>query len=117
MTKVEVAKEYIKFLSEGEVQKVVDLFSADGQVESPLYGNRSAKDFYLALANDTSNSELRIKGIYSEEDKNEIALYFNYKWTKKDGSIVEFDVVDILEFNSENKITKLKIIYDTYGVR
>ncbi|WP_237270756.1 hypothetical protein [Tenacibaculum discolor] len=42
-----------------------------------------------------------------------MALYFTYKWTLKNNEKVEFDVVDIIELNSENKITKLKIIYDT----
>lgn len=42
------------------------------------------------------------------------SLYiFEYKWTVKSGKIVEFDVVDILDFDKENKIIGLKIIYDT----
>jgi hypothetical protein len=56
---------------------------------------------------------LKLKGIFEDADSARIALYFEYKWTVKSGKITEFDVVDIFKFNDENKITELKIIYDT----
>ncbi|MEH6535887.1 MAG: nuclear transport factor 2 family protein, partial [Psychroserpens sp.] len=51
--------------------------------------------------------------IFEQDDSNDLALYFTYKWTLKNNQKVEFDVVDIIEFDSKNKIKKLKIIYDT----
>ncbi|MGG6231512.1 nuclear transport factor 2 family protein [Tenacibaculum sp. SDUM215027] len=113
MNKSEIAKKYLKYLENGNIEKVIDLFSSNGIVESPIYGIKKADEFYRELNNDTSNSELFLKGIFEQNDSNNLALYFTYKWTLKNNEKVEFDVVDIIELDSESKITKLKIIYDT----
>lgn len=113
MTKYQVATMYISYLEKGDVEKVINLFASEGVVHSPIYGTKSAKDFYTILASDTSNSELRINGIFENQVANQLALYFNFKWTLKNDEVVIFDVVDIILFNDENKIVDLKIIYDT----
>jgi ketosteroid isomerase-like protein len=113
MTKREIAKKYIEFLSIGDVEKIVNLFAENGKVSSPVYGEKQAGEFYKELTEDTITSELKLKGIFEDHDSDSIALYFEYKWTVKSGKIVEFDVVDILDFDNENKIIALKIIYDT----
>ncbi|WP_299252195.1 nuclear transport factor 2 family protein [uncultured Aquimarina sp.] len=117
MTKEEVVKKYLFFLEKGEMNSVVDLFTYDGLVESPLYGVLSAKEFYEALAEDTNSSRLRFDGLFFEKNTNRASLLFDYMWTLKNNKIVEFKVVDILEFTSENKIKKLTIIYDTVNAR
>ena len=113
MNKNQVATSYLQFLENGEIDKVIELFDENGIVESPIYGVKKASVFYRELQNDTSKSELKLKGIFEQNDSNTIALYFLYKWTLKNNKIVEFDVVDIIDINTEGKITKLKIIYDT----
>ncbi|WP_299157048.1 nuclear transport factor 2 family protein [uncultured Tenacibaculum sp.] len=117
MTKKEIAKTYISHLENGKIKQVIALFTQNGIVESPLYGIKKASDFYLELSNDTTNSELSLLGIFEEQESNTIALYFTYKWTLKNNQIVKFDVVDIIEFDNDNKISKLKIIYDTVIAR
>lgn len=109
----DIANTYLEYLEQGEVEKVIDLFDKNGIVDSPIYGIKKASDFYRELNNDTSNSELTLKGIFEQKDSNDLALYFTYKWTLKNNEKVTFDVVDIIEFNSNHKIQKLKIIYDT----
>ncbi|WP_417784673.1 nuclear transport factor 2 family protein [Tenacibaculum sp.] len=113
MNKGQIAKKYLEHLEKGNIEKVINLFSNNGIVESPIYGIKKADEFYRELNNDTSNSELILKGIFEQNESNNLALYFTYKWTLKNNEKVEFDVVDIIELDSENKITKLKIIYDT----
>jgi len=117
MTRKDIAKQYIAYLQDANTTKIIDLFSDKGIVDSPLYGLRKASDFYNVLANDTSNSELSIKGIFEDNDLHQIALYFTYTWTLKNNETVRFDVVDIIEFNTDDKISKLTIIYDTIVAR
>lgn len=117
MDKKEIAKEYINHLENGNIEQVLALFNQNGIVDSPLYGIKKADEFYLELNSDTTNSELSLLGIFEESDSNNLALYFTYKWTLKNNQIVEFDVVDIIEFDNQNKISKLKIIYDTVIAR
>ncbi|MCF0074293.1 hypothetical protein LZD49_27665 [Dyadobacter sp. CY261] len=117
MTKNEVARKYIEYLSNGAVEQIVGLFAENGTVSSPIYGDKLAKHFFKELTDDTANSRLTLKRIFEDADSNSLALYFEYEWTVKSGKIVVFDVVDILDFNNETKIEKLKIIYDTYVAR
>lgn len=117
MNKTDIAKEYIKHLENGNIDQVIALFDLNGIVDSPLYGIKRADEFYPELNSDTANSELSLLGIFEENNSNKLALYFTYKWTLKNNQIVEFDVVDIIEFDNQNKISKLKIIYDTVMAR
>ncbi|MBL1219196.1 MAG: nuclear transport factor 2 family protein [Planctomycetes bacterium] len=117
MNRTEIAKEYITHLENGNIEQVIAMFNPNGMVDSPLYGIKKANEFYLELNNDTSNSELHLKGIFEENESNNLAIYFTYKWTLKNNQKVEFDVVDIIEFDNQNKISNLKIIYDTVIAR
>ncbi|OSY89334.1 hypothetical protein WH52_01475 [Tenacibaculum holothuriorum] len=113
MTKKEIAREYIIQLEKGNIENIVALFNKNGIVESPLYGVQKADEFYKLLNNDTNNSKLTLNGIFEDNNSNNIALYFTYNWTLKNNNIVKFDVVDIIQFDNQNKISNLKIIYDT----
>ncbi|MFT4534304.1 MAG: ketosteroid isomerase-like protein [Saprospiraceae bacterium] len=114
---IEIAKTYIDLLERGDITGVISLFSDSGKVHSPIYGEKDAGDFYTDLANDTTESKLTTNGIFAEPNSNRVALYFNYEWTLKDGKIVNFDVVDIIVFDEEGKISELRIIYDTVKSR
>lgn len=117
ITKKETANKYIDFLEKGDMDNLLKLFSENAIVDSPVYGVLNAKEFYTKLSNDTLLSELNLKGIFEENESNNIALYFNYKWTLINNKQVDFDVVDIIEFNDSNQISSLKIIYDTVKSR
>ena len=114
---IQVAKQYLHYLERGSIQEVVDLFSEDGVVHSPIYGTLSAKTFYKLLSDDTQASKLELKDIFETSNSKTLALYFNYIWTLKNGDLVNFDVVDIIKFNEQHKIIDLKIIYDTQHSR
>jgi len=117
MTKKVIANKYIDYLKKGDIENIINLFNQKGIVNSPLYGIKKAKAFYHELSSDTTDSELHLLGIFEENDSNSLALYFTYKWTLRNNKKVEFDVVDIIEFDVHNKISKLKIIYDTVNTR
>ena len=117
MTKKEICLQYIALLEKGEIDKLLTLFNKDGVVDSPIYGLKLAANFYRDLTSDTNNSELKLLGIFEESVSDTAALYFNYQWTLKSNEVVNFDVVDIIEFDTQNKISKLKIIYDTVVAR
>lgn len=113
MTRSEIAHTYLKNLEAGNIEAVINLFAEGGMVESPIYGKKKAADFYRDLNEDTSNSTLHLKGIFEDHQANSLAIYFSYQWTLRNNKLVEFDVVDIVELDQDNKILNLKIIYDT----
>ena len=117
MTVEHIAHLYLDYLERNEVQKIIDLFAPNGKVISPLYGTSAAKDFYRMLSDDTSESRLVFNGLFHEPDSLRVALLFDYQWTLKTKKSVTFQVVDIIEFNTDLKIEKLTIIYDTVKSR
>ena len=119
MTANEICEKYLKALNEGSLENVLTLFDTDAIVISPLYGEMSAKKFYNDLFADTNRSVTKLLNVFiSDSGNSSAALHFHYTWTLKNGTIVEFECVDIIEIGSEtNKITKLKIIYDTAPLR
>lgn len=117
MNRTTIAKSYINHLSNADLEQVLNLFAKNAMVISPVYGKKNYKDFYTQLFADTNNSELRIKGIFEDATTGNIALHFNYQWTLKNDKRVDFEVVDILEFDDSNKIEVLTIIYDTVRSR
>jgi len=113
MTKKEIAIQYIALLEKGVIEQIIALFSPEGIVQSPLYGSLKASSFYPKLNDDTKSSQLKLRGIFEDVTTGNLAIYFTYTWILKNNKKVVFDVVDIVEFDAQNKIKKLKIIYDT----
>lgn len=117
MTNKQAAQSYISCLENADIKNLLKLFTSEALVHSPIYGTKKATDFFPALQEETTNSQLAIQGIFEEKKSNRIALYFRYIWTLINGKTVEFDVVDIMQFDEESQITELKIIYDTTTAR
>ena len=119
MDKKNVVKAYFLGLEKGSYEEVVRLFAPDAMVYSPLYGKVEASRFYRELFADTKSSEIKLKNIFiSAENPHCAAAHFTYSWTMKDGSLVEFDCVDVFEFApGSDKILSLTIIYDTHQTR
>lgn len=112
MDKKQVALQYLKLLGQGNPKEIIALFAEGGMVSSPLYGTISAMDFYPKLTNATTESILYFKDFFESPTTNSAALFFAYCSTLSNGNKVDFDVVDILEFDKKNNIKTLTIIYD-----
>jgi hypothetical protein len=118
ISKEETFKRYLRALEAANYEEIMALFAKDATVESPLYGYVKAYQFYKDLLSDTTSSKITLKNIFmGATNQDSAALYFEYIWTLKDGQIVKFEVIDVFDFDFENKIKNLKIIYDTYNVR
>jgi len=112
MNKLDIIRSYIAYLQEGDMDKVIGLFSNENTVSSPVYGDMPAQEFYVKLASDTAESILQLHSILHDNLTDTYAVYFNYKWRVSNGDLIDFDVVDIIEFDKKSKIKSLKIIYD-----
>jgi len=109
----QISHNYLSLLEAGDIEELLRLFAKNAIVHSPIYGSKSARDFYTTLNADTRASKLLLDGIFIEEEQQRLILLFDYHWTVRDGNEVSFKVADVLEFNAALKITKLSIIYDT----
>ena len=114
-----LCKQYLDALNEGNLERILSLFDPDAVVVSPLYGEILATTFYTDLFADTNRSETKLLNIFDSVSGNSsVALHFHYSWTLKNGKVVDFECVDIIEIKPDTKkIIKLKIIYDTAPLR
>ncbi len=108
-----IAQNYLTYLQTGDLSRILSLFHKDAEVHSPIYGVKSAVDFFTELQNDTQASKLTLDGIFTEKDSQRGIILFDYHWTIRDGSAVNFKVADVLVLDEHYKIKQLTIIYDT----
>jgi len=119
MSVTELCTAYLEGLNAGDLDAVLDLFTPEAQVISPLYGTKTATEFYAALFADTERSDTELLTIFDSSDTGgAVALHFRYGWTLADGTPVSFEVVDVIELNAaRDAFAKLTIIYDTAPLR
>ena len=110
-----IIQSYFSALETGSAEKVLSLFSQEAVVHSPLYGVQPANQFYQSLFEDTNASQLTVHQIFTDQEK-AAAAHFSYHWTLKNGKQVQFEGVDLFQFDDQNRITELRIIYDTKQV-
>lgn len=115
----ELVNTYLRALGSGDSALAISLFTSDGSVHSPLYGEMAASDFYPTLFAHTAQSTLRLrKTLHSaEEDDRTIGFWFDFDWTLADGVPAPFTVLDVAELNDDGLITDLHIVYDTHPIR
>lgn len=115
----EVIKSYFHALETGNYNEILQLFTPEAVVHSPLYGTITAIKFYKELFSDTQCSTITLKNIFmNTEDDDRAAAHFMYSWTLQDGTLMHFECVDIFEFAPQSDtIQRLTIIYDTYHTR
>ncbi len=111
--------QYLNALNEGDIAQVLSLFTVDGTVSSPLYGEKNVAQFYEGLFADTARSDTRLLHVYdSTELQDSVALHFEYKWTLSSGELVTFECVDVFYLSEDKSLfSSLKIIYDTAPLR
>ncbi len=115
MRREDIVHEYLDALQNSDYEKITSLFTEDAVVKSPLYGEMKAREFYRILFKETLSS--RIDVIHICTRKGYAMAYFTYEWTVEDGSIHNFDCVDVFRFSEKGKIKELSIVYDTHVVR
>ena len=119
MNREEIIRAYLGGLKKGSYNEILELFTSNATVSSPLYGEVKATDFYKELFEDTSDCKIELHGIYVEvSDSNKYVAHFHYDWKLKNGERVLFSCVDIFDFEEDSsKIKHLSIIYDSKTTR
>lgn len=109
---------YFKGLETGNVLMILDVFTENAMVHSPLYGDELAAIFYAKLFADTKQSDITLLNIFESTENNyTTAVHFKYHWVLADGTPTHFECVDIFKFNETGKIADMTIIYDTAKLR
>lgn len=114
----EIIQSYLKGLESADTTAILELFSDEGEVCSPLYGRMPVSKFYQELFSDTQQSAITLLHIFQEVNKPDVvAAHFEYKWKMRNGSTSSFECVDVFYLNRQGKIKEMHIIYDTQHTR
>ncbi len=116
----EIVTDYLRALSEADVDSILGLFGDGAVVHSPLYGPLSPSDFYPALFADTSAVHLTLRSVMRGIDQDgldTVSFWFHFDWRLASGVSAPFDVVDVATLQADGRFTALRIIYDTVDVR
>ncbi|QCP00106.1 nuclear transport factor 2 family protein [Arthrobacter sp. 24S4-2] len=108
---------YLQALSDADAARVISLFTPDGIVNSPLYGELPAREFYPMLFADTAESVLSLRKTLLSPDGSTLAFWFDFGWVLADGTPAPFTVVDVAELDERGLIFRLHIVYDTHPIR
>ncbi len=109
----EIMTAYLDAFSAGNLDGILALFSEEALVHSPTTGAVKARDFYPGLLEKSKGTRFTLKKTFTGNNPNEAAILFDYNKALPDGSTKTFDCIDIFEFNNDNKIKEIRIIFDT----
>ena len=114
----EIIRLYAQALKDNDYQAIVDLFSKNARVFSFQFGEKSPPDFFRGLFENSCRNKVEIKNIFFDsKNRKMIAAYIHLEAVLYNKYPIQFEAVDIFEFDVENKIKALKIVLDTYPVR
>jgi hypothetical protein len=112
--------EYLAAIEAADAGRILALFADGATVDSPLYGQVLASEFYPRLFDDTARSQLRLRSVMvgeTIENRPTVAFWFDFDWTLSDGTRAPFTVVDVAELDHDGRIRTLHILYDTAPLR
>ena len=113
-----IIKFYTQALKDNNYQKIIDLFSKDAKVFSILSGEHPPSIFFQDLFRNTRRNKVEIKNIFLDlNNKKMMAAYIYLEAIWNNQSTIQFEAVDIFEFDQEDKIKYLRTILDTHLIR
>ncbi|PIN80492.1 hypothetical protein COV16_00820 [Candidatus Woesearchaeota archaeon CG10_big_fil_rev_8_21_14_0_10_34_8] len=117
MNPKQTMKNYVNALNKKSAEECINLFTKDGMVISPIYGEKKAVVFYKQLFDDSSDAQINLLNVFLSDNKLAGACHFVFNWTLRNGNMVALNLVDVFEFSKNGKIKKLQIIYDAQKAR
>jgi hypothetical protein len=107
---------YCTALRMNDYHAMIDLFSKDARVFSYFAGEKPATEFFHNLFKTSRRTKVELKNIFIGENAI-VAAYIHLEAIWNEKSAMQFEAVDIFEFDAEHKIKMLRIILDTYPLR
>lgn len=110
-----IIREYVAGLANMDIPKCLKLFSSNGMVHSPFYGDLPVEQFLTELFSDTDSEDIQIVHVMFSNGADRVAsVLLDYSWVLKDKTQVSFQMVIIFEFEVEAPlINNITLFYDT----
>lgn len=115
--KIQQVRRYFERLTASDIAGIVEMFAADGHVDSPFLGRMDAASFFEKLGNASSQNRLTVFDVLLGENGDSAAAHFQYDWTLSNGDELVFQGVDYFKFDAAGKFQSMSIFYDTHPLR
>ena len=111
-----LAKQYFDAFHAGRVDEVLGYFSESGVVKYATEPETPAKEFFRETKAMIAGITFETKGIYSSDKTNNVIIHFTFSMPAERGKgDISVEAVDIIEFNSENKIERVTVIPNAHA--
>ena len=107
---------YLKALERGDVAAICALFTPDARIYSPFLGWMQPTPFFEKSLRHPDKAASRRSTSASARPARRATGYF-VRLGLKDGSAVQFECVDVFEFDESGRVERMVIVYDTHPVR
>lgn len=105
-------RRYLHAMAASDLPGVLDCFTPDALIASPVYGEVPVRRFYETLFADTVRASVTIRTLYrSEERPDRWIAHFGYVWVRWDQADMDTELIDLFELDSfGERIRKLRIV-------
>ena len=109
---------YLRAVQHHDYGEVIACFADDAVVVHPIFGRQPAAGFFQTLFAKTSADKLTVKTIFHCADNPATAavLFFD-EWRSADGTEFKNDIVLIFDFDRDDRVQNLTVVFDTFPVR
>lgn len=105
-------RRYLHAMEANDLPGVLDCFTPDALIASPVYGKVPVRRFYEKLFADTVGARVTIRSLYSSPERPDLWIaHFDYVWVRRDQADMDTELIDLFELDgSGERIRKLRII-------
>jgi SnoaL-like domain len=119
MQAINLCKQYLSCIANGDLSGVMSLFTANALAVAPLGGSMGAEEFHRQFFAEVRQSRTRVLNIFSTvDDLSAVALHFSHSWLLANGGSIDFEGVNIFELDAASRrFARLAILYDSAPLR
>jgi ketosteroid isomerase-like protein len=105
---------YLHAVGQHDYGGVIACFAGEAMVAHPIFGRQPATGFFQTLFAKTSADKLTVKTIFHCSDNPATAAVLFYdEWRSADGTEFKNDIVLIFDFDRDDRIQNLTVVFDT----
>lgn len=109
---------YLRAMQNRDYESAVALFADDAVVVHPILGERPVRAFYEELFRFTATDVMTVEHVLvSAAESGPIGLVLMDTWSTPEGGKISTRMVLIFDRDSHDKVSRLTVVFDTYGIR
>jgi ketosteroid isomerase-like protein len=106
----QIAKQYFEAFHAGQLDEVFGYFADDGVVRYGRDAAKPAREFFPETKSMIAQVRFTTHGVYTSPATHTVLIHFSFTMPSEDGKGAPVEAVDVIEFDRQNKITRITVI-------